>query len=107
MPTLYISFESGGNMVDVRDLAQAHVQALTVPEAGGNRFAISCKPYTWQDVLDSIADAIDKSPNMKTIFNDFKPGRRGAGKEHPAIRMCILDSDRLVFCLKELILHTI
>ena len=34
--------------VDVRDLARAHVLALTVPEAGGNRIIIHAGPYVGQ-----------------------------------------------------------
>lgn len=42
------------NEVDVRDLAHAHVQAITVEEAGNQRFAISNQPYTWQLCLDEV-----------------------------------------------------
>lgn len=35
--------------VDVRDVAQAHVRALEVPEAGGQRFIIASGPWIWQD----------------------------------------------------------
>ena len=34
--------------VDVRDLARAHVLALTVPEAGGNRIIVHAGPYIGQ-----------------------------------------------------------
>lgn len=42
------------NFVDVRDVALAHVRALEVPEAGGQRFITSSGPYCWQDVLDVL-----------------------------------------------------
>jgi nucleoside-diphosphate-sugar epimerase len=34
-----------GNMVDVRNLAEAHVEALVRDEAGGQRFAVSQRTY--------------------------------------------------------------
>ncbi|KAF8608519.1 NAD(P)-binding protein [Ceratobasidium sp. AG-I] len=42
------------NFVDVRDVALAHVRALEVPEAGGQRFIVAGGPYSWQDVLDVL-----------------------------------------------------
>ena len=35
-----------------RIVSDAHVKALTVPEAGGERFIISCGPYSGQDYCD-------------------------------------------------------
>lgn len=35
--------------MDVRDLAAAHVKALTVPEAGGQRIIVNAGPFKWQD----------------------------------------------------------
>ena len=37
------------NWVDVRDIAAAHVRALTEEEAGGHRFITAHEPYTFQD----------------------------------------------------------
>ncbi|KAB5594063.1 NADPH-dependent aldehyde reductase ARI1 [Ceratobasidium theobromae] len=42
------------NFVDVRDVALAHVRALEVPEAGGQRFIVSAGPFCWQDLLDVL-----------------------------------------------------
>ncbi|KAG7445424.1 D-lactaldehyde dehydrogenase [Guyanagaster necrorhizus] len=39
--------------VDVRDLAEAHVRALFVDAAGGERIIVSAGPYVWQDWLDA------------------------------------------------------
>jgi hypothetical protein len=42
-------------MVDVRDLAVAHVLAYEKPEAGGQRYIIANKGnYDWQEVLPSL-----------------------------------------------------
>ena len=38
-----------GSWVDVRDISLAHVKAIEVPEAGGNRFIISSGNFVWQD----------------------------------------------------------
>ncbi|CAE6496853.1 unnamed protein product [Rhizoctonia solani] len=42
------------NFIDVRDVALAHVRALEVPEAGGQRFIVAGGPYCWQDILDIL-----------------------------------------------------
>lgn len=43
-----------GNLVDVRDVAYTHVEALVRSDAGGNRFAASNGPFVYQDVVDII-----------------------------------------------------
>jgi nucleoside-diphosphate-sugar epimerase len=43
-----------GNCVDVRDVALAHVLALTTPAAGGNRFAATIGLFSWQEVADIV-----------------------------------------------------
>ncbi|KAF8580286.1 D-lactaldehyde dehydrogenase [Ramaria rubella] len=71
-----------GNWTDVRDLATAHVKALVVEQAGGERFIISSGPYTWQDFLDSIhSGARDRG------LLDIPTGTPGAGKNvtHPIL----------------------
>ena len=35
--------------VDVRDLATAHVLAITTPDAGGERVIVCPGPFKWQD----------------------------------------------------------
>ncbi|PBK61528.1 D-lactaldehyde dehydrogenase [Armillaria solidipes] len=47
--------------VDVRDLAEAHVRALFVEAAGGERIIVSAGPYVWQDWLD-VANSLSPSP---------------------------------------------
>ncbi|CAE6401041.1 unnamed protein product [Rhizoctonia solani] len=42
------------NFVDVRDVALAHVRALEIPEAGGQRFINNGGTFCWQDVLDVL-----------------------------------------------------
>lgn len=46
-----------GCVVDVRDVAIAHVRALQVPEAGGERFAVTIGQFTQQGVVDVIHEA--------------------------------------------------
>lgn len=43
-----------GNYVDVRDAAMAHRLALSVDEAGGERFIPSAGPFRWQDVCECL-----------------------------------------------------
>jgi len=39
----------GGNFIDVRDVAKAHVRALEVEEAGGERFIVGNGPFSGND----------------------------------------------------------
>ncbi|KAK7036584.1 hypothetical protein VNI00_011517 [Paramarasmius palmivorus] len=52
----------GEGWVDVRDCAEAHLRALEVPAAGGERI-LTCasSPFKWQDWVDT-ANAIDPPP---------------------------------------------
>lgn len=52
-------------MVDVRDLAMLHVQALLVPAAGGERILASANELTWQRCFDMINQSA--IPGMKPI----------------------------------------
>ncbi|KAJ7142305.1 NAD-P-binding protein [Mycena epipterygia] len=64
----------GGNWIDVRDLALAHVRALQREEAGGQRLIICKEAFEWQDWLDAAP------PTSK-----YLKGTPGAGKNavHP------------------------
>ncbi|KZV77838.1 NAD(P)-binding protein, partial [Exidia glandulosa HHB12029] len=58
--------------IDVRDLALAHVRALTVPEAGGNRFfTLADGIYTNQDICDILRKHF---PEIKHRVPEGKPG---------------------------------
>ena len=48
-----------GNFVDVRTVADAHVKAIQVAEAAGNRFIISAGPFSWQDVCKYLYDTMN------------------------------------------------
>ncbi|PBK74752.1 NAD(P)-binding protein [Armillaria solidipes] len=50
----------GHGWVDVRDVATAHVRAMEVPSAGGERIIVSAGSWVWQDWLDVISKL---SPN--------------------------------------------
>jgi len=41
---------------DVRDLARAHVQAITVPEAGNERFIVCARQFSFQEICDILRD---------------------------------------------------
>ena len=42
------------NVVDVRDVAQAHLHALTVPEAAGHRHIISAKSMWFKEIAQVL-----------------------------------------------------
>lgn len=60
----------GFNVVDVRDVADLHIRAMTAPEAAGQRF-IAAGPYAWMGDLADIlraklgGDAAAKIPTRK------------------------------------------
>ncbi|CDZ96967.1 d-lactaldehyde dehydrogenase [Phaffia rhodozyma] len=63
-----------GNWIDVREVALAHVKALTVPEAVGERFIISAGPFCIQDLTESILSIAPDTPGVPK-------GKPGAAKE--------------------------
>jgi len=66
---------STGNWIDVRDVATAHFKALTMEEAGGERFIVSAGPFNGQDIVDIIHSFPgDKIPNVPV-------GKPGSGPE--------------------------
>lgn len=60
----------GGNWVDVREVALAHVKALTLPEAGGERFLVSAGPFATQDLTEWLRA---NAPHLKGV-PEGKPG---------------------------------
>ncbi|EMD31210.1 hypothetical protein CERSUDRAFT_69472 [Gelatoporia subvermispora B] len=61
------------NFVDVRDLAEVHVRALQVPEAGGERIIASSGPYTMQDWHEILGvDLRGMYETCKDIIEDFR-----------------------------------
>ena len=55
IPDLYIS------TVDVRNVAWAHVRALVVPEAAGERFIVSDRELSFRDIADTLRDPLGDS----------------------------------------------
>ncbi|WVQ81865.1 hypothetical protein IAT38_003992 [Cryptococcus sp. DSM 104549] len=53
-----------GNWVSVKDVALAHVRALTVPEAAGNRFIVGAGPFAGQDYCDVLHKRFPDIPNV-------------------------------------------
>ena len=84
---------SAGFQVDVRDLATAHVQAISVEEAGKNRFAISNQAYTWQECLD-IAN---KNSDVKKAFPKLPVGKPGAGAAVTQNSRCRRHLDKSIY----------
>jgi nucleoside-diphosphate-sugar epimerase len=46
--------------IDVRNLALAHIKALTVPAANNKRFLISGMPFTYTAIARAIKDLVAK-----------------------------------------------
>ncbi|KDQ17957.1 hypothetical protein BOTBODRAFT_29275 [Botryobasidium botryosum FD-172 SS1] len=77
-----------GDYVDVRDVAEMHVRALTEEAAGGERFICSGGVLSWQDVYDTLNSVEPPVPNVPR-------GHPGRTQPHPAI--CNADKARRFF----------
>ena len=58
--------------VDVRDLATAHVLAITTPEAGGERVIISPGNFKYQDFVNVAHRLYPKLPAGNTSYDPSK-----------------------------------
>ena len=51
--------------VDVRDVAEAHLNAITIPEAAGHRFILCESCYWFKDIADFLRESHGKDyPNI-------------------------------------------
>jgi NADPH-dependent methylglyoxal reductase len=64
-------FDFGG-FADSREVAEAHVRALEVPEAAGQRFWVG-QGFQWQEALDVLREV---EPQIKDRLPVGKPGFR-------------------------------
>ena len=62
------------SFVDVRDVAEAHLRAYQVPEAGGERFFICKGNFTYQQFVDALR------ANLPEIKDRVPIGNPGAGE---------------------------
>ncbi|KAL6830617.1 NAD(P)-binding protein [Trichoderma sp. SZMC 28015] len=61
--------------VDVRDLADAHVRALEIPEAGNERFFIVSERYSYQKTADVLHASPRIAKDDKKLIPVGKPGQ--------------------------------
>ncbi|KAE8415029.1 hypothetical protein BDV36DRAFT_311279 [Aspergillus pseudocaelatus] len=64
--------------VDVRDVAQAHLRAYEISEAGGERFFICAGNYSYQQIADILRE---KVPEVKNRVPLGRPGSGFGGAE--------------------------
>lgn len=71
--------EPMSNIVDVRDVANTHVLAMTVPHAGGERFITASDRgmVTNQDFVDALHERL---PENETVKKNVPVGEKGKGK---------------------------
>ncbi|KAJ5469380.1 hypothetical protein N7539_008998 [Penicillium diatomitis] len=61
--------------VDVRDLAEAHVQALMSPGAGGKRYIpVSPEPFSYESAADIIKDQFEWA--VDSVTRDYEAGKK-------------------------------
>eukprot|EP00347_Sterkiella_histriomuscorum_P002260 403368849 len=53
-------------LVDVRDVALAHLRAITVPEARNNRFILNCQGMWFKDIAETLKAEYGKYYKVKT-----------------------------------------
>ncbi|KAI1296439.1 hypothetical protein F5Y03DRAFT_387098 [Xylaria venustula] len=99
--------------VDVRDVALAHLQAMTVPKAGGNRFYVVGGHFSNKQIADIIrekfpsladrlpADAVNDLPDDVYGFNN------GKSREFLGIEYTSLEKSIPAILLRQVITQTI
>jgi nucleoside-diphosphate-sugar epimerase len=61
-------------IVDVRDVAQAHLNAIKVPEAANKRFALCGDTYTFKELCEKIIEKYgDKYPTHTREMEECPP----------------------------------
>jgi nucleoside-diphosphate-sugar epimerase len=95
--------------VDVRDVALAHVRALTVPKAGGNRFYVVAGYFSNKKIADIIRDSFpqladrlppkdvpDDFPENVYQFNNAK-SKEVLGLEYMGLEKSVRDTAQSIF----------
>ncbi|GAA6018331.1 hypothetical protein JCM10207_000808 [Rhodosporidiobolus poonsookiae] len=67
-----------GSFVDVRDVAKIHLDALTTPEAGNERFLVSHSDSSYQPLLDLFFSSAPET--LLAAFPDAEKGKPGNPK---------------------------
>jgi len=101
--------------VDVRDVALAHVRALTVPEAGGNRFYMVGEFFSNARIAEIIRKAFpqleEKFPPAEEVKDDFpadhwkfdsSKARRVLGVEYTGLEKSVRDTVQSMLERKDL-----
>jgi len=89
--------------VDVRDLAEAHVKAVEVPEAAGKRFFITAGHFSNKDLADTIKDTFpdltkelpaDTKSDLPADVFDYNNSRSKEilGLEYRPLKQCTIDT---------------
>ena len=63
------------NVVDVRDVAQAHLHALTVPEAAGHRHIVSTKSMWFKEIAEVKLSIVLLTTKDIKLHRDIHSGR--------------------------------
>lgn len=98
--------------VDVRDVARAHLKAYEVPEAGGQRFAVTGGKFFYQDVCeilraefpelkDKVPDPASQSERPETFTLSNEKARKVLGIEFRDLKECIVDTAKSLIKLEK------
>jgi len=77
----------GGDWVDVRDLAEAHVLAIEKEKAGGERLIISEGPCMWQDWVNAVRKSGADAPLGDESYDPAKAIHRFPSDNAKAIKI--------------------
>jgi nucleoside-diphosphate-sugar epimerase len=75
--------------VDVRDVAEAHVRSLVVPEAAGGRFLLAAGVYCNQEIADLSRDRLP----LKLVASRVPLGEPGQRKAHTHFGVCAREAE--------------
>ncbi|SGY11946.1 BQ5605_C011g06333 [Microbotryum silenes-dioicae] len=80
-----------GLLVDVRDVALAHILALEKEETGGKRFLISKKEFVYQDILDLL----EGSEQGKKWLSEFPKATKSGKGDVKGVKQNLIDTTRM------------
>ncbi|SCZ94692.1 BZ3500_MvSof-1268-A1-R1_Chr12-3g04049 [Microbotryum saponariae] len=80
-----------GLLVDVRDVALAHVLALEKEEAGNKRFLVSKKEFVYQDILDLL----EGSEQGKKLLSEFPKATKSGKGDVKGVKQNLIDTTRM------------
>jgi nucleoside-diphosphate-sugar epimerase len=81
--------------IDVRDLAKAHVNALTIPEAANKRFLVDGRKMTYTDIVRTLRTLVEKG-EFDEEFGKRLPADSGEDKNVTFARISAEEGNKVL-----------